>query len=96
MQKKKRLGLQRNQIFNQGFFFGGGEGGGSVKLFGKLCVPLKRSWLRPCRGNNILILPKPKTTSYGLKSWSYLAAKLRNAIPDSLGTNSNFKQLKRH
>ena len=38
----------------------------------------------------MLILPKPKTTSYGLKSWSYLAAKLWNAIPDSLGTNSNF------
>ena len=43
------------------------------------------------RGNNMLILPKPKTTSYGLNWWSYLAAKLWNAIPDSLRTNSNFK-----
>ena len=27
MQKKQRLGLQRNQIFNQGIFFFWGEGG---------------------------------------------------------------------
>ena len=43
--QKKRLGLQRNQIFNQEFFFsffflGGGEG---AKLFGELCVALKKS-----------------------------------------------------
>ena len=44
MQKKQRLGLQRNQIFNQGIFWGRG----SAKLFGELCVPLKKSWLRPC------------------------------------------------
>ena len=30
MQKKKRLGLQRNQIFNQGIFFLVGERGGGV------------------------------------------------------------------
>ena len=28
MQKKQRLGLQRNQIFNLGIFWGGGVGGG--------------------------------------------------------------------
>ena len=47
MQKKQRLGLQRNQIFNQGIFCGGGVGRGGAKLFGELCVPLKKSWLRP-------------------------------------------------
>ena len=28
--QKKLLGLQRNQIFNQGSFFEGGQGGGVV------------------------------------------------------------------
>ena len=42
--EKKRLGLQRNQIFKQGSFLGGR---GSAKLFGELCVPLKKTWLRP-------------------------------------------------
>ena len=42
--KKKRLGLQRNQIFKQGSFLGGR---GSAKVFGELCVPLKKTWLRP-------------------------------------------------
>ena len=49
MCRKKLLGLQRNQIFNQGrlfslVFFWRGEG---AKRFGELCVPLKKSWLRP-------------------------------------------------
>ena len=43
--QKKRSGLQRNQIFNQGtffsFFFGGGRKG--AKLFEELCVALKKS-----------------------------------------------------
>ena len=49
--QKKRLGLQRNQIFNQGFFFSfflGGGGREGAKLFGELCVALKKSYLRPC------------------------------------------------
>ena len=43
--QKKRLGLQRNQIFNQGtfFFFLGGGGGEGARLFGELCVALKKS-----------------------------------------------------
>ena len=47
--QKKRLGLQRNQIFNQEnfffffFFFGGGGGEEGAKLFGELCVALKKS-----------------------------------------------------
>lgn len=46
------------------------------------------------RGNNRLILPKPKRTSYVLKLQSYLTAKLGNVIPDSLRRHSNFKVLK--
>ena len=35
------------------------------------------------RGNYILALPVPKTTSYGLRSFSYHAVKLWNSLPDS-------------
>ena len=46
--QKKRSGLQRNQIFNQGtffsFFFWGGVGGRKgAKLFEELCVALEKS-----------------------------------------------------
>ena len=34
------------------------------------------------RGNYILSLSKPKTTTYGLNSFSYLSAKQWNALPD--------------
>ena len=34
--EKKRLALQRKQIFNQGIFLGGA--GRGAKLFGELCV----------------------------------------------------------
>ena len=34
------------------------------------------------RGNYVLSLKKPKTTSYGLSSFSNVSAKLRNALPD--------------
>ena len=38
------------------------------------------------RGNYILALPVPKTTSYGLRSFSYHAVKLWNSLPDSVRT----------
>ena len=39
------------------------------------------------RGNYILFLNKPGTTSYGLSSlFSYLSAKLQNALPDFIRT----------
>ena len=39
------------------------------------------------RGNYILSLNKPGTTSYGLTSlFSYVSAKLRNALPDFIRT----------
>ena len=53
--QKKLLGLQRNQIFNQGSFFGGGGVGGVVgkaiwrivctseKILASPCLPLVRS-----------------------------------------------------
>ena len=34
------------------------------------------------RGTDILSLPKPVTTSYGLNSFSYTAAKFWKALPD--------------
>ena len=36
------------------------------------------------RGYYILTLPVPKTTTYGLHSFSYHAAKLWNSLPDSV------------
>ena len=39
------------------------------------------------RGNYILFLNKPGTTSYGLSSlFSYVSAKLRNALPNFIRT----------
>ena len=45
------------------------------------------------RGNYILDLPKAKTTTYGLHSFSYLASKIWNSLPDTYRT-SNFIQFK--
>ena len=36
------------------------------------------------RGNNILSLRKPRTTSYGLNSFFYFSSKLWNTLPDSI------------
>ena len=36
------------------------------------------------RGNNILSLRKPRTTSYGLNSFSFFSSKLWNTLPDSI------------
>ena len=39
------------------------------------------------RGNYILSLSKPKTTTYGLNSFSYFSAKQWTALPDFLRTS---------
>ena len=39
------------------------------------------------RGNYILTLPVPKTTTYGLHFFSYHAAKQFNLLPDSMRTS---------
>ena len=47
------------------------------------------------RGKHILEQPKVNTTTYGLKSWRYTAAKIWNALPDQfraankIGTSIN-------
>ena len=41
------------------------------------------------RRTDILSLPKPVTTTYGLNSFSYIAAKFWNALPDKLRTLSS-------
>ena len=45
------------------------------------------------RGNHILALPNPKTTTYGLHSFSYLASKIWNSLPDTYKT-LNFLEFK--
>ena len=42
-----------------------------------------RSSSHNLRGNHITSLPNPKTTIYGLHSFSYLASKLWNSLPDT-------------
>jgi len=46
------------------------------------------------RGNHILALPNPKTTTYGLHSFPYLASKIWNSLPDTYKTLNSleFKQ----
>ena len=42
------------------------------------------------RGKNKLVLPVAKTTTYGLKSTCYIAAKAWNALPDNLRSVAEF------
>ena len=46
------------------------------------------------RGKDILKLPKVNSTTYGLKSWRYQAAKLWNALPDLVRSAENYKAFK--
>ena len=46
------------------------------------------------RGNDILTLPKANATTYGLKSWRFMAPKLWISIPDSFRTIRSFKFFK--
>ena len=50
---------------------------------------LERSINYNLRGKHILKLPKVNTTTYGLKSWRYTAAKIWNALPDQFRATSN-------
>jgi len=54
-----------------------------------------RSSCYDLRGNNILSLCKPRTTSFGLSSVSYFGAKQWNALPDCIRT-SDFTEFKRN
>ena len=47
------------------------------------------------RGHNMLCLPKPLTTSYGINSFSYLAAKSWNSLPDHYCTITDFTSFRR-
>ena len=42
------------------------------------------------RGKNKLVLPVAKTTTFSLKSTSYIAAKAWNALPDKLRLMAEF------
>ena len=47
------------------------------------------------RGKNILTLPIPRTTNYGLECIGYQAAKIWNSLPDSMRTMTSFKDFKK-
>ena len=46
------------------------------------------------RGHNMLCLPKPLTTSYGINSFGYLAAISWNSLPDHYRTISDFNSFR--
>ena len=47
------------------------------------------------RGKNILTLPIPRTTNYGLECIRYQAAKIWNSLPDSMRIMTSFKDFKK-
>ena len=46
------------------------------------------------RGKHILELPKVNTTTHGLKSWLYTAAKIWNVLPDQFRAANNIGTFK--
>ena len=58
----------------------------------KQMFPLRSVSYSP-RGSNILSLPKPTTTSYGLNSFCYLASKLWDSLPENYRTGVHTKTL---
>jgi len=47
------------------------------------------------RGKNILTLPEPRTTSYGLESIKYEAIKFWNSLSDNIRTTMSLKDFKK-
>ena len=47
------------------------------------------------RGDAILKLPKVYSTKYGIKSWRYQAARLRNTIRNNLTNIDSYRSFKR-
>ena len=47
------------------------------------------------RGKNILTLPIPRATNYGLECVPYQAAKIWNSLPDNIRTMTSFKDFKK-
>ena len=47
------------------------------------------------RGDAILKLPKVNSTKYGIKSWRYQAARLRNTIRNNLTNIDSYRSFKR-
>ena len=47
------------------------------------------------KGKNILTLPEPRTTSYGLESIKYEAVKYWNSLSDSIRTTTSLKDFKK-
>ena len=84
--------INKPQIERRGFRLDLGGEGVMVVLF---CKKLLRSSFYDLRGNNILSLCKPRTTSFGLSSFSYFSAKQWNALPDCIRT-SDFTEFKRN
>ena len=76
-----------------------------VVVFKSLFVPTYPGYLKELfvfrnssyslRGKNILTLPIPRTTNYGLECIRYQAAKIWNSLPDSMRIMTSFKDFKK-
>ena len=47
------------------------------------------------RGNNVLSLPEPRTTTYGLESMKYEAEKLWNSLTDDMRLTISIEDFKK-
>ena len=53
-----------------------------------------RNNVKSLRGTNKLVVPRKKTTKFGLKSTTFIGAKVWNSLPDELRSTTILKQFK--
>ena len=54
-----------------------------------------RNNVKCLRGTNKLVVPRKKTTYFGLKSTTFIAAKVWNSLPDQLRSTKILKEFKK-
>jgi hypothetical protein len=64
------------------------------KVFNKLQPTYKMSFISSIRYTNTAILPKAKTTKYGLKTFRYESVKLWNSLPKYFRNLTTLNQFK--
>ena len=56
---------------------------------------LVRNNVKCLRGTNKLVVPRKKTSNFGLKSTTFIGAKVWNSVPDKLRTTKILKEFKK-
>ena len=54
-----------------------------------------RNNVKCLRGTNKLVVPRKKTTNFGLKSTTFFGSNVWNSLPDKLGSTKIFKEFKK-